>query len=952
MSDPLSIASGVAGLISLGLTVCDSLHTYFSAIKDRKDDIAIITQSLSLFKFHIFAVQSSASKLGNRHSPAIDGLQLSLINCEMQLKCLEALLNKLIPTEDPSLAKEIWRRQKLTARYPFDRKKLVQLEEYLSRANVTLSSFIQALNLDINIHMSDELEAYKTSLEALDINTQTTLRTITTRLEVIGPRVEPSALELLPSRIEDVTASSSNSIVLHQAAVSVAETKTSFHGNERSFEDLTKTHSKPRYLQNAELERKLCKELSGMDCTCGASERKTTNRPASRVYRLLGGLTISRQGDVRENHRPGCIFFQKSKRKISKTSLTYFGLLSFFSQSFTVSLTQEYPAGPYSVSFGLQPCNIVESSPAFRLFDTCRSYKIFDRNKIRPDHIAEILIKELRVIYRSGKASPFDVDQQGNNIAHMCLEAYLSYFGYGDTTIPSDIAADATFKMLTYLANIGVPIAASNFNQCNLLTISINSFCNFWILPRLSKLVTNSDFNFCHADIAHGRPLFANMWVNSGEEWARHLNTLCEYPEICEGIGFSELFLAVMKRDYARLQVILAEENNILNISQTDLYERNILHASSNWPDGLRLLLQRQDVRPLMDKSSAILMHFSPLDFALFYSKIYCNAPDQWTDCDDCTCYVSVQLFLEADCNVTIGYKRPETLGGCSLKARKLFFEHLKDRRQRLRNMALAILPEESLHRYGVTTNVLPDKTAPLLWSELQEAKEQRDQLPDVSVSELQNSKKLLQPIFNSKAQCDIPCPCSSGMFSRPLAHILPTMLRQYNSLDSTYFFRTIKEHIKVVIRGIDLLKLPKCSSEELYMAKCSIHILTMMSLGVRHLPICLSEGYCNLWNPEFEEDWKEMLDEDQDLIRQLEALDEELGEAFNHQNVPIGEFLWGHWLPRMEEVIEDLNKPLANVDRYSLLEAGVSLQEADYDIFGLLQELNAFLSEEAGDDS
>ncbi|WKT48229.1 hypothetical protein QSH57_013134 [Fusarium oxysporum f. sp. vasinfectum] len=927
MGDPLSIASGVAGLISLGLTVCDSLHTYFSAIKDRKDDIAIITQSLSLFKFHIFAVQSSASKLGNRHSPAIDGLQLSLINCEMQLKCLETLLNKLIPTEDPSLAKDIWRRQKLTARYPFDRKKLVQLEEYLSRANVTLSSFIQALNLDINIHMSDELEACKTSLEALDINTQTTLRTITTRLEVIGPRVEPSALELLPSRIEDVTASSSNSIVLHQAAVSVAETKTSFHGNERSFEDLTKTHSKPRYLQNAELERRLCKELSG-------------------------------------------------------------------------------------------------------------------------------------------KASPFDVDQQGNNIAHMCLEAYLNYFGYGDTTIPSDIAADATFKMLTYLANIGVPIAASNFNQCNLLTISINSFCNFWILPRLSKLVTNSDFNFCHADIAHGRPLFANMWVNSGEEWARHLNTLCEYPEICEGIGFSELFLAVMKRDYARLQAILAEENSILNISQTDLYERNILHASSNWPDGLRLLLQRQDVRPLMDKSSAILMHFSPLDFALFYSKIYCNAPDQWTDCDDCTCYVSVQLFLEADCNVTIGYKRSETLGGCSLKARKLFFEHLKNRRQRLRNMALAILPEESLHRYGVTTNVLPDKTAPLLWSELQEAKEQRDQLPvdltdslkpysgkllvppeslfdfphhlqvavlaleyglvpkdesgvptllsglyiiphplygrskmpsmnyidwllqrdlnldlslepfrfsalhrvaafigsqvkhfdfshqDVSVSELQNSKKLLQPIFNSKAQCDIPCPCSSGMFSRPLAHILPTMLRQYNSLDSTYFFRTIKEHIKVVIRGIDLLKLPKCSSEELYMAKCSIHILTMMSLGVRHLPICLSEGYCNLWNPEFEEDWKEMLDEDRDLIRQLEALDEELGEAFNHQNVPIGEFLWGHWLPRMEEVIEDLNKPLANVDKYSLLEAGVSLQEADYDIFGLLQELNAFLSEEAGDDS
>ncbi|RKK83699.1 hypothetical protein BFJ69_g2438 [Fusarium oxysporum] len=147
MGDPFSIATGVAGLISLGLTVCDGLHTYFSAIKDRKDDLAIVTQNLALFKFHIFAVQSSASKLGHHHSPAIDGLQLSLINSEMQLRCLETLLNELMPTQGQSLAKDIWRRQKLIARYPFDRKKLVQLEEYLSRANTTLSSFIQALNL-------------------------------------------------------------------------------------------------------------------------------------------------------------------------------------------------------------------------------------------------------------------------------------------------------------------------------------------------------------------------------------------------------------------------------------------------------------------------------------------------------------------------------------------------------------------------------------------------------------------------------------------------------------------------------------------------------------------------------------------------------------------------------------------------------------------------------------
>ncbi|KAF5636252.1 uncharacterized protein FTJAE_6149 [Fusarium tjaetaba] len=799
MGDPFSIASGVAGLVSLGLTVCNGLHTYFSAIKDRKDDLAIVTQNLALFKFHIFAVQSSSSKLGHRHSPAIDGLQLSLMNCEMQLKCIESLLNDLTPAENPSLAKETWRRQKLIARYPFDRKKLVQLEEYLSRANITLSSFIQALNLDINVRMSDELQACKISLEALNTNTRTTLRTITTRLDFISPTVGPSTLQVVPSWEEDVTASSSNSIALHQTAMG-AEMKSCGPGNERSFKDLTDVHSKARYLQNAELEQRLFKNLSNMNCTCGASSGRTSNRPASRTYRFWGGLTVSRQGDVRANHRPG-----------------------------------------------------------------------------------------------SGKASPFDIDREGNNVAHMCL-----------------------------------------------------------------KLTT--------------------------------LETL--------------------------------------------LFSFDYIEALSNWPDGLRLLLQRQDVWSLMDPMDTRLDHLAPLDFALFYSKIYCNSADEWTDCDNCTCYVAVQLLLEADCNVTVGYRRPATLAGCSLKARKLFFKHLKDRRERLRNFASSVLPEETLRQYGVTANCFPDKTAIALWTELQEANDHRDrrvqvpcslkpcndeflsnpesffeyphhlqvvelaldyglapkdekgvptllsgtdikpdwllrqdlnlELPlepfrvsilhpiavfigdriimslrqvnafnphrDVCISELQYSRTLLPAICRSNSRCNIPCPCSSGEFSRPLAHVLPGILRilqGQDHIDSVFASQRMAEIIELVVRSINLLKLSDGSSEQSYMAICAIHILTMMSLGVRHLPICLIERYYHEYDSGCEEeDWKEILDEDRELIAQLQTLDEEFVEAFGCQDVPINEFLRGYWLSRIKEVIGKLNKPLADDDRYELLEAGVVLDE------------------------
>jgi hypothetical protein len=39
MAEALGIASGIAGIISLGITICSSLNIYFSAIKDRDDNL-------------------------------------------------------------------------------------------------------------------------------------------------------------------------------------------------------------------------------------------------------------------------------------------------------------------------------------------------------------------------------------------------------------------------------------------------------------------------------------------------------------------------------------------------------------------------------------------------------------------------------------------------------------------------------------------------------------------------------------------------------------------------------------------------------------------------------------------------------------------------------------------------------------------------------------------------
>lgn len=150
MADPLSIASGVAGLVSLGLTLCNGLHNYLSAVKDRYSDIETATQGLALLQSNICIIQSSTLKLGHRHALAANGVNLGLRNCETQLRALENFVEDLTTAPSLSGAKQKWQKQKMFIRYPFDQKKLFQLQEQLSKANSTLGSFVQSFNPSVH----------------------------------------------------------------------------------------------------------------------------------------------------------------------------------------------------------------------------------------------------------------------------------------------------------------------------------------------------------------------------------------------------------------------------------------------------------------------------------------------------------------------------------------------------------------------------------------------------------------------------------------------------------------------------------------------------------------------------------------------------------------------------------------------------------------------------------
>lgn len=253
------------------------------------------------------------------------------------------------------------------------------------------------------------------------------LRLIASQLDVIGPPIHHTnaGVATLSTRIQNqVRATGSDHTDLHEVDLEVPGRQPISGDCQEPFEKAVKGHLKPRYQQNSEAESRVRSSLATIKCTCANLTNDSGYHRTDQVYRFLGGLIFSKQGDMRGSHRPGCILFRNSPRKPSKTTLTYLGFRYMLSRILTVSLMQNYPTGAYSLSFELQPCDVVKSSPALALFDHPTGQNMLSKNfkKLGWQETTKRLIEEITTMYKSGHASPFDVDIHGNNIAHKCVQ--------------------------------------------------------------------------------------------------------------------------------------------------------------------------------------------------------------------------------------------------------------------------------------------------------------------------------------------------------------------------------------------------------------------------------------------------------------------------------------------------------------------------------------------------
>ncbi|KUM62205.1 hypothetical protein ACN42_g4924 [Penicillium freii] len=164
MADPLSIASGVAGLLSLGIQVTKSLVDFYSAYKDQTPALAKITLNLE----NLLGILQSLDSARQNGQPQTDSLLQEIdkaaVGCREIIEELRDECQKFQKDTAPSLKDRIQVAGR-RATYPFRKSTLQKLEEDIGEIRENLSLALNVLQVRNQTGLEDGISELKVLVE-------------------------------------------------------------------------------------------------------------------------------------------------------------------------------------------------------------------------------------------------------------------------------------------------------------------------------------------------------------------------------------------------------------------------------------------------------------------------------------------------------------------------------------------------------------------------------------------------------------------------------------------------------------------------------------------------------------------------------------------------------------------------------------------------------------------
>ncbi len=165
--------------------------------------------------------------------------------------------------------------------------------------------------------------------------------------------------------------------------------------------------------------------------------------------------------------------------------------------------------------------------------------------------------------------------------------------------------------------------------------------------------------------------------------------------------------MAILANDSAQVEFLL--EHHLSVLGERNLFGHTPLHLAVENPEYLQLLVRAADSKLLNGIEHE---GTSAIEIAVLVSGMICKQKTSNRRCRRCHCAKSTAILIGADCAVPVTRALQSMLKAASRRCKLRYVRAIKDRRQRLKQLALANLSTAEADRLGLLGDAVLDYSA------------------------------------------------------------------------------------------------------------------------------------------------------------------------------------------------------------------------------------------------
>ncbi|KAH6641013.1 hypothetical protein F5144DRAFT_562295 [Chaetomium tenue] len=736
MADPLSVAGLAAGVVSLGIQVSQGITTYIDALNCRDQDIISVRQRNDSLRKTLRVVETSRSQLEGDHQVATAAIRECLASCNTELNLLENLVVDLT-TCDRFTAGFIENAKNKGKRllYPFSRSKLEQLETRLRNANTALQLALQSLGLSVS-HLNTEKLI---TLEATSYVLSTNFRHVQSEVSAMALPLHDihGSMSGLEARLDKMEQLLRQVLIQNPAANGTLQEITpematgrllAKPGVLKDISDAAATLMKPSGIgttMNHHHATRFSNAVStytggSLSCLCRHRRRVRTKTA------VWGSLVLSSEAAT-EQHLPGCPATQVviGTDRSHKVGLAYTGLRNILNSAIQLSFQISWGAGAWSLSpnFTYYPSVDAETAPVFRiLFLLYNSRSSGSLRELAWEQLTVSAVSVILKMFRAHKASPRAVDAKNRSLVYHLVACMTMASDRLVRQFSSHDRPKALFDLLKCLLDNKAPANQYDLHGytplSRLFAPAAYGSVTEPLFADATTLILGSNTEDNLACLWTPYPAVYSMVLNrAGRQVGAEgnavliLHFLASSTGIAEAYGCGPMSLAILSNNPGQVEQLL--RNHPATLNERNLFGHTPLHLAADKPSCLQLLVKAADSRLLnqTDESGGLEMsRMTPLETAIHLSGIHCRQRMSGEMCQEheCRCNDCVVILLEADCALPVSNRLQYLMNRASQRCKIQYIRGMKDRRDRLKQLALDNLPTTELQRLGlVSTSVL-----------------------------------------------------------------------------------------------------------------------------------------------------------------------------------------------------------------------------------------------------